>query len=82
MSLNDIKRALSVDQTNILVGRVLSVTQGVARVRLADGRVVRAGSGSGYQSGATVQLHTDGSSYSVAGSAPLSESEGEIIVHV
>jgi len=80
MSLRDIKRELAIDQTNILTGRVVAVSQGVARVRLADGREVRGGSS--YGTGARVQLQTDGTSYTVSGSAPLAATDGEIIVHV
>ena len=82
MSLRDIKRELAIDQTNILTGRVVAVSQGVARVRLADDREVRAGGGSSYGTGARVQLQTDGTSYTVSGSAPLAATDGEIIVHV
>ena len=82
MSLTDIKRQLAIDQANILTGRVISVSQGVASVRLADGKVVRAGGGSSYNIGDRVQLQTDGSSYIVSGVAPLAATDGEIIVHV
>ncbi|MGE4545848.1 MAG: hypothetical protein AB7D06_17285 [Pedobacter sp.] len=82
MSLREIKRELAIDQANIMIGRVISVSQGIAMVRLADGRVVRAGGGNSYGAGDRVQLQTDGSSYTVSGRAPLAATDGEIIVHV
>lgn len=82
MSLRELKRALNVDQANIINGQVVSVSQGVARVRLPDGKVVRAGSASDYTTGDRVQVQTDGSSYTVSGSSPLAATDGEIIVRV
>jgi hypothetical protein len=82
MSLRELKRELKIDQANILTGQVVSVSQGVAMVRLADGQIIRAGGGSDYAAGDRVQVQTDGSSYTVSGSAPLAATDGEIIVRV
>lgn len=82
MSLKQIKSELNVNQKNILLGHVIAVTQSVARVRLADGQVIRAAEGGSYQAGDQVQLHTDGKTYTVSGKARIAELDGAIICMV
>jgi hypothetical protein len=82
MILTELKRGLTIDHANLVIGRVESVSQSIARVRLSDGRVVQASGGSDYQAGDQVQVQTDGRSYAVSGSAPLAATDGEIIVQV
>ena len=82
MSLKEIKRQLAIDQENIRSGRVVSINQDITRVRLRTGVIVQAQGGLDFQAGDQVLLHTDGRSWSIAGSAPLASLDGEIIKHV
>jgi hypothetical protein len=81
MSLKGLQEGFALDQNNIQAGRVTSISDGTVHVRTRDGKVLRA-AGSGYQTGDQVLLHTDGRSYTVAGTAPLAAIDGESIERV
>lgn len=80
--VKSLKSELLVDQKNIRAGTVVSVAAGVAKVRLSSGAVIRADGGDDYSTGDKVMIQGDGQAWSISGTAPLANLDGEIIKHV
>ncbi len=84
MSLKKLRKKLTIDQTNILTGTVISDNTATVRVRTSKGELRDAikSAGATCQPGARLTLHTDGRTVQVTGSAPLSELGGEVVFQV
>jgi hypothetical protein len=84
MSLKKLRQRLTVDQRNILTGTVISNGTNTVRIRTNKGEIRDAlkPSGATYDTGARLELRTDGRSFQVTGEAPLSDLDGEIIYTV
>ena len=84
MSLQKLRKKLTIDQTNILTGTVVQDKTDTVQVRTSKGELREAikPAGATYQVGARLTLQTDGRTVSVSGSAPLSELGGEVVFTV
>lgn len=84
MSLKTLRKRLTIDQTNVLTGTVVTDGTDTVRDRTSKGelRDVIKPAGAIYQPGARLTLHTDGRTTTVTGIAPLSELGGELAYQV
>jgi hypothetical protein len=85
MSLKKLRQRLTVDQRNILTGTVISDGSNTVRIRTNKGEVrdaLKPDNSTTYETGARLELRTDGRSLQVTGEAPLSDLDGEIIYTV
>ncbi len=82
MILSEIKKQLALDQGNIFTGQVIGVGTTTVKVKTKEGKEINVSTDGGYSLGDLVQVHTDGTTHSIAGKAPIAAVDGEIIVHV
>ncbi len=72
-ALDRIKTAVLTDQQNLFNGRVTAIGSSTATVRLSTGKTVTAGNSYGASSGDQVEVKKTGSTYTITGSANLSD---------
>jgi len=85
MSLKKLRQRLTIDQTNILTGTVISNGTNTVRIRTNRGEIrdaLKPDSATTYAIGTRLELRTDGRSLQVTGEAPLSDLDGEVIYQV
>jgi len=83
-TLTRIKRRLNIDQRNLGSGEVLSIGNGVARVRLRDGTEHQAylPDGVDISTGDLAQITLDGAVATVQGVARLQQLSGQVTVWI
>jgi hypothetical protein len=84
MSLKKLKKKLTVDQVNILTATVISDGDDTVRIRTRSGKKIDAvkTAGTEYSEGDHVEIHTNGSTFTVTGTASLARLSGEKVVTV
>ncbi|APG24112.1 hypothetical protein [Syntrophotalea acetylenica] len=84
MSLKKLRKRLAIDQRNILIGTVLRDGTHTVRIRTSKGEIRDAlkPAATTYNTGARLELRTDGRSLQVTGEAPLADLDGEVVYQV